>query len=200
MPAPTITQSKKSHRFLSSPLPTFSATGASGTIAWSAPSGSFSPAVTTNGQTTTYTPADPQLRSRSITVTATDQGDSTSRTTTIYIAATFPSEGEWTRVPRKLTDTMEATFAEDGSPDFTPRQLAVYVFDYGFPNREYPEYARARDFWLWHRTVFSFYIQDPHDNTLFHKVKFDGPLQEENQGADLLDFSATFKTDEGVDG
>lgn len=53
-----ISHSHVRYRYRDAPLPTFSATGADGPIIWSAPSGSFAPSTTSNGQVTIYSPVD----------------------------------------------------------------------------------------------------------------------------------------------
>jgi len=190
MPAPVITATLQTHRFGATPLPKFSATGASGNIQWSAPYGSFGPTITTNGAETTYTPVN---QSDKIIVTAKDLADNAMSTVTIRIYGTFPDRGQWGNVPIKLDDSTEGSFAADGSGDFSDPGPALRQFEYTFPGRTLTEYLSIRTFFLWHRTVKKFYIQDPQLDDVFYLVKFTNEFGDENPGRDDIDITGSFK-------
>src|SRR5690349_14475180 len=118
MPAPSITSNQNAYRYAAAPLPSFRATGASASIQWSAPFGSFNPSITGNNQVTFYSPAN---QTDPIIITAQDLGDSTVSSVQLQVWGTFIWRPDWNNVNQKLTDSMEGSFAEDGDPQFSER-------------------------------------------------------------------------------
>lgn len=195
MPAPTIAQSLTVHRVSSLPLPTFTGSGATGQVAWSAPFGSFSPAQTNNGVASTLTPTN---ESRNLVVTARDSADNLTRTTLIEIQATFPYQPDWRSAPGLMDDQTNVSLAEDFSPSFLVKSDLQRVFRYGFNDRDVPtEWAAVKAFYMWHRKTRWFWIVDyPRDVTgspELIKVRFDSGLGDDPQGLNKQSYSFVFR-------
>jgi hypothetical protein len=168
----------------------FSATGAGSTIAWSAPEGSFSVPTTGNGQPTNYSPVN---QTDAVTVTARDTLDNAIATLTIQVYATCPDRGQFGNAPVELDDRTNVSLAEDGGPSFLVKGAPFKLFQYQFPNRTQAQYLAMEAFWLWHRKMRKFYLEDPVVDGLFRLVRFDSKLQIDVQGADMIAYAATFR-------
>lgn len=192
MPAPDITADLGEYRFGGTPVPTYSATGAVGSIEWSDGSagGAFSPAITANGVDTTYTPAN---ESKSVVITANDDSDDESSTAALEVTATCPDRGQFGQAQIELDDRTNVSLAEDGSPSFVQKGDPFFLYPYSFPNRTQAQYDAMTAFWLFHRKVRKFYLEDPVHDNVFRLVRFDSKLQTDVQGADMLTYSATFR-------
>jgi len=191
--AVSITQSHSTYRYSAAPLPTFTGTGAAGTITWSSPDGgTFSPATTTNGQPTTYTPLN---RTQQATIQAHDStGDVT---TTLGVQATFPDRGNYHGVSRKLKDRVNKSVAEDEGESDVIKGKLQQTFTYNFPAnavRDIDHWLMVQSFWLWHRKgPTSFFIEDPQQDEVFYWVQFDSELQRDDSDNNLIGFSAAFR-------
>lgn len=192
MPAPVITPSVGSYRYGATPKPTYSATGATGLIAWSSShGGTFAPATTANGVSTTFSPANET--DEAVTITATDQADATHSATNLNVSATCPDRGQFGSAPVELDDRTNVSQAEDGGQSFLVKGGPFRLFTYQFPNRTQAEYDRMEAFWLYHRKTARFYLEDPIHDAVFRLVRFDSKLQIDPQGADMIGYAATFR-------
>lgn len=191
MPAPNITVSTTTYRYAAIPKPVFSATGASGQIAWTAsPDGTFDPTETSNGQQTTFSPAN---ETQSVVVTARDKADNATSTITLNITGTCPDRGQFDNASIELDDRTNVSLAEDGGPSFLVKGPPFRLFPYSFPNRTQAQYDEMSNFWLFHRKTRKFYLEDPIHDGVFRLVRFDSKLQIDVHGADMLTYSATFR-------
>lgn len=180
MPAPSIVQTQTTHRHGSGTLPTFTGSGASGSIAWLASRGVIAPTPTANGVPTTLTPSN---ESESVIITARDTADDATSTTVIEIQATFPYQPNWDGADSDLDDKTNVSLAEDLTPSFVVKSELQDVFRYAFNRREVdPEYLAARAFYEWHKKARWFWIKDCPRSILTDppliKVRFDSAFSQ----------------------
>lgn len=175
MPAPNIIASHSVFRFGSTPVPTFSASGAAGQIAWTATRGSFAPTPTNNGQQTTYAAAN---QSEDVVITARDTADNATSTIVLAVEMTFPFDPDIDGIDDDLDDRMNVSVAEDGAPSFTDKGDAQRVITFKFTDREDAEYNSVAALWLWHRKDKKWWIVDYSTSIagVLRKGRFDSKL------------------------
>lgn len=191
MPAPNITASATTYRYGAIPKINLSASGAAGLIAWSAsPAGSFDPVETANGQQTVFSPSN---ETQSVVISARDKSDNATSTIAVTITATCPDRGQFGGAPVELDDRTNVSTAEDGGSSYLVKGPPFRLFSYTFPNRTQAQYDEITAFWLFHRKTRKFYLEDPVHDGVFRLVRFDSKLAADIQGADMIQYAATFR-------
>lgn len=177
----TVTQNETTFRYGDLPLPTFTASGITGThVTWETTSGALSP---TTGTSTTLTPNN---ETRLISVTAKDRAvDDTVLNTvvkTVQIYSTFPLQPNY-GYEIEMDDTTLISLAEDKTAVIRKKAGVKKVWQLQLPLRPLTEYETLRDFWLFHGKVLSFYYYDLAITEL-KMVRFDSALRITPAGPD----------------
>ncbi len=161
------------------PAPEFTATGQTGLVTWSVSEGFMAPAT---GDSSILSPLN---KTRTLTVTAHDDGSGQTAIVTFKIEATLPIEADW-GVESDINPGFELSIPEKGPPRF--RQLSrTAQWPLIFKIRRFQDYAGVRDFLIANET-FPFWIEDSQLGEL-RKVYQDSALRRIGRRINWMEYS-----------